>query len=70
MVNDSGLGESAKQLIAERIQRILAQRAYDLACHVIDHLSPYVYDTATKEQDYWDAIPDITDFSQITHFPD
>src|SRR6266568_6001932 len=36
MVNDSGLGENAKQLIAERIQRILAQRAYDLMYFLLD----------------------------------
>lgn len=44
----------------ETIESIVARRAYDLMCHVMDHLSSYVYDTATCGQDLIDCIPDMT----------
>jgi hypothetical protein len=46
----------------QQAETVIAQRAYDLVAHVIDHLDSYTYDTATSGQDLWNAIPDLTEW--------
>jgi hypothetical protein len=50
----------------EDVEKVVARRIPQIINHVIDHLSSYAYDTATKGQDLLDFVPDMTEWPPET----
>lgn len=58
----------ARLIIKERMRKIIAQRAYDLACHVVNHVSET--QATYREVDYMTAQEIVADIPDMTAFPD
>lgn len=53
----------------ERVRQIIAQRAYDLSCHVVEMLNGYDLEYETGHHSYAEIVSRISDLTQWPESP-
>jgi hypothetical protein len=58
------IDQTYEEVWREKVEHLIAQRAYDLACHVFDNTSSYMVDCMEAEEAVI-GIPDLTELPEV-----